>query len=485
MSYHLEVVFIVPSARLTEGRLSSTLDALRALPNSSVPSFAPLDPGRPLSHAQVGLLSADVNSLEIIASSSLAEAEDETLILPDWLDYIVLSVPEGNLLFIDGQHDRLLEVILAVFENMGALYAVTLHELALAVERLKFDDLKRELGGVHVFSTELVERVGMDRFAFDGKIGETGGAVWLRFGKEFFYGAPTEYHEALEKLIGDAWRNLFEGEVVKKPSVDEADLDDVPDEPTDPKEEKVVVRLDAGDYSVLLPFRSAGFFFWAYYPEENHTMERMRGFHRELLGGNVGNEEYFESRVRNWFKGSADFDSVGFPVGDPPSHFVYTNIMFHITSGREGLMSNGPGLTREGCVGVIMRTQGDLGAFEDPRSSMAVIRFIEVFTRHFEPVYGFGHGNYNQFCHRYQMLPPHEERIWPMNVFDLDRYDRTLEERAREYWMENIEDWCLRKIAGRWMMLHSSELSLPEERVPLDVTERVLGSAEDKLTPRP
>jgi hypothetical protein len=128
--------------------------------------------------------------------------------MPEGMDALKIGVSEGHLVGLEGHHDRFLQIIRTVFTGMDAYYAVTLHELELAVEKMTWAEFRTLTGGVHMFSRQLVETIGIERMitvAPDGGVLESGG-VWLRFQEEFFSGMPLEYQEGMKRILEDGWK---------------------------------------------------------------------------------------------------------------------------------------------------------------------------------------------------------------------------------------------------------------------------------------
>jgi hypothetical protein len=210
-SYSLSALVVAPSSSLTNERLFRLLDLYREHPDTDVPAppenpagtdfFEHIDRDPPI------LLGLDIG---LDGSGNHGSELPDILVMPEGLGFLVLRIGTSSLEGLPDHHELFLDALKTAFVGLDAVYAVTLHEITLSVERVAWERLRELPGGVHVLSRALVEAVGRERLIGAAPMhGDLeGGGLVLRFGDEYVYGMPEECAPAMEALLGEMWSRV-------------------------------------------------------------------------------------------------------------------------------------------------------------------------------------------------------------------------------------------------------------------------------------
>jgi hypothetical protein len=253
--------------------------------------------------------------------------------------------------------------------------------------------------------------------------------------------------------------------------------------------------------------RNNHFFFWCYHPVENHTEKVCESFVRTLLTHErklgVLDIDYERTQINNMFEGSITIWGRHLPGSQEPIELNIVQLQLNISSvglndpDPEWEPSRAPQFERQGCITLEMKTQDKPKNPADPwvtvdedgrtkwdRMMIGYIRIFEIYCKHFEPVFGFGHIDYNRWWDDSFEIPPPETRVWPFNMYDLGSYPDGLRYNLDAFASVHPDEWTLYYIEDRFAILRMNELRRGAEEVGSEVTRAVLGEDEDALIPK-
>ncbi len=217
--------FLVRSENLTEGRFAEMMRGL----GSHVPRFE--DPEAP---AKVSNYSFGLEHVEVWGFRSSTEPEDPD----DWcfkvvpgIEILELQVNQSTLNdTLD--HDVFKEGLEDIFKGIDALYCVTFYDYQESGETIDVRDLGKEPWGLMMFSKEMVDALGRERFESLGAVTtDLLGGVSMRFADEFMFGIPNEVDpRPVETLLIDAFQSVPELRV-EGLSIPEPVVKDLPVQP--------------------------------------------------------------------------------------------------------------------------------------------------------------------------------------------------------------------------------------------------------------
>jgi hypothetical protein len=121
--------------------------------------------------------------------------------------------------------------------------------------------------------------------------------------------------------------------------------------------------------------------------------------------------------------------------------------------------------------------------YDSPRSVKLFFENNDIFIKHFQPVFGFGHIDFNRYVDNVYRIPPPETRIWPYNLFNTMAYPQELLERLKNFIGDNSDEWLLRNIHEGIVELRVKDLRTKESEIDPEVTRAILGEGDDLLTP--
>lgn len=224
-SYSLRAIVVARSKALKNERLFQLLDRYREHPDTDGPE-PHADPIAEDFFVLIDEHAPSIFGLDIGLSGSTDRGSEQTLFMPEGLGFLDLSIVTHSLEGLPDHHELFLDAIRTAFEVLDAVYAVTLHEITLSVERMEWEEFRTKLGGVHMFSRGLVDVVGRERLIpvapMHGDL--AGGGVWLRFGEEYVYGMPEEYMPAMSELLEEVWQKVNLVHLVKKDTVEKGSI---------------------------------------------------------------------------------------------------------------------------------------------------------------------------------------------------------------------------------------------------------------------
>lgn len=255
-----------------------------------------------------------------------------------------------------------------------------------------------------------------------------------------------------------------------------------------------------------------GFFVWAYYPQERLTPETVKRFQYDLELRNFFTQlEYLEDETSGWagdrkklLDGSFYYYEPRFILADPgdldperwsgpfdinnPEHRkaslkVDHESYFQACAGMPGKPEIYPKYQRSDCYSIGYFTRKDNNDPKDPNQRKPFLFVLREFATLFDVVYGFGHYHYNRWVKTHDTMPPPERRIWPFNIFNLDRYDNVILTRLRAYANSNPE-WHMEIVEGHIVFFYLEDLTTPEKAISPQTTELILGSGDQVLLPK-
>jgi hypothetical protein len=151
---------------------------------------------------------------------------------------------------------------------------------------------------------------------------------------------------------------------------------------------------------------------------------------------------------------------------------------------------------RDGCITLEMITQDkpddpsnpwitvdEDGTTKWDRKMIGYVRIFEIYCKHFKPVFGFGHRNYNRWWDDSFKTPPPETRVWPFNMYDLESYPDRLRDNLDVFADQHGDEWTLFLVEDRFAILRMNELRREAKEVGPEVTRAILGDGEEALIP--
>lgn len=204
----MRAIVVVRCKALSNERLFRLLDRYLEHPDTDAPDI-PANPTAEdfFDHIEDG---PTILGLDIGLSSSTDRGSEQTLFMPKGFGFVSLSIATSSLEGLPDHHELFLDALRMAFEELDGVYAVALHEITLSVERMEWPVFSRLLGGIHLFSRDLVEAVGRERLLesapMSGKL--KNGGIWLRFADEYIYGMPEEYAPGMRVLLEEMWSKI-------------------------------------------------------------------------------------------------------------------------------------------------------------------------------------------------------------------------------------------------------------------------------------
>jgi len=245
------------------------------------------------------------------------------------------------------------------------------------------------------------------------------------------------------------------------------------------------------------------FFFWGYYPLGQHTKEICTQFVYEIYKGPIIakkiTEKQLEIDIINTYERSMEIYGRFLP-GAEDLIDIKANLFLIISSGGRnhpaGKKLEAIQFGRTDCISFEMISQDEVpddlnywildaeGNTVWHRKMKAYLRIFEIFTDYFHPIFAFGHRDYNKWWDDSFVIPPPETRVWPFNMYDLNRYSDKLRENLNAFSERHANDWTLKLIDGRFAILHINDLRIWEKDISPKITSEILGTGEDLLVPK-
>jgi hypothetical protein len=231
-------------------------------------------------------------------------------------------------------------------------------------------------------------------------------------------------------------------------------------------------------------------FLVAFYPSENTTREKILGFfesfsevkeHKYSHDPNQ-NRKDLKTLAKRYIDGKSVHVAITIPLTDDGKLSTEFDVQLRILSGTAKEKSYGPEFEREGLTVVHIIPYGGGGA----QYFTFLHQVLEAFCHAFEPLYGFGVITQSSVLEgRYLKKNLPERQLWPLNQYDLGSLDEALSLKLRSYWRENVINWNLSIVDGRYALLihnderiHNSDLTEDDARSilgrDLDIVERSL-----------
>jgi len=210
MSLSLYGIFIIPSACMTDVIFHDLWSHISDFPRTSRLDVRSFGHSTRLSMEE-SARARFINGIPDITFAYSTDSRFESALqVPNEYEYMMISVPQGSILDLPGQHDRLFEIYKLIFTDMKAFYAISVQEGAMRIQKMPWNNFRKILSGIHLFSRSLVDTVGRDRLTAispnHGEIEE--GGLWLRLRDDFFYGMPEEYTGAMRSLLRGMWSKV-------------------------------------------------------------------------------------------------------------------------------------------------------------------------------------------------------------------------------------------------------------------------------------
>jgi len=209
LSNDLYAVMLATGASMTDESLFRLVGGLGRLPDTDLPGMPNDTKGTDFLEHIEGY-AVMVNGQDVILDAYMPSKHENLMGMPEGIGYLVISTQQSSLVGMPDQYDAFLKLLQEAFIGQGALYAFTIQEYELTSGEVGWKDLRSHVGGVHLFSREVVEALGRERIltrAPEGGVLRDGG-VWLRFQEEYFYGMPLKYHERMTTLLEEMWERL-------------------------------------------------------------------------------------------------------------------------------------------------------------------------------------------------------------------------------------------------------------------------------------
>lgn len=526
MSYHDEVLFLVPEENLTEGRFTEAMVTLTRLHDDDVEiEFEPEDPSAPLfSRTPAPDILLDGWEYWMIAST----ISDEVMNDPEDFDDLPES-PEFMGLFriwVDGDAlyededawQTFSEALVAIFDALGAVAAYHGTDNDYSAIGDAAEIFTMPVPDFVMFAKENVtpeERETLTGLFNNG--GESGTGYWFRQGTQYDDSMSKEQMALFKRVHLDIWRRdprlhgdrmvpeveeLGPEESEEEGSVDYGSTDTgiPPPEPgpegrgafedlerlyersrTSPEAPTVPGAvgpsfIDTDPATGYSRFNGrdeypGGAFLWVYFPAGNFTSSTCMSFVADLHlydGGLLSTEprdaaDLLMGRAAILERGHLALEGLELPV-TPDRSTVTTDLNLVVTSGTDDLTSFGPFLEREGSVGLMVRFKGACGLLGSPEHLFAFHRVMDLVVRHFHPTYGFGFKGFGRFANMYRSMPPPEDRYWPYNVYDLEAFPADMRSSFLSWADRATEWWSLRIVDGRYaLFLYNNLKASPDD----------------------
>lgn len=221
----------------------------------------------------------------------------------------------------------------------------------------------------------------------------------------------------------------------------------------------------------------AGFFIWVYYPKEQHEKEVIASW-LEAVGINEN------SNMINIYYSQGYIDIMT-PYHKDTIKIEDINIDGLGTSGfSSDIKTFGPSFDRENMVSLYIQDYYSKSAYKTPSYVEAFFHYFDLFVSHFQPIFAFGHIDFNKWCDTHYKSPPPEIRVWPYNLYNLNAYDVTLKDHLDLFFESHKDTWSMRRITDGIIELRVKDLYTPESEIGPEVTYALLGQGDNLLVPK-
>lgn len=478
MSWSYDAYFIVPLDQLTEGRFADTMASFYHLPRTRLPEWDVEHPDAPL-FSTVELPEVIIGGVGMLFTASTAYEWEPSIKMPENLGYLKVSIEKWTFEDIPEQHDVLLGILEDIFSGMGAHYMVADHEYML--EYLDdFDDLLKVVGGVYIFSDEVIARLGEDNRPLLKGGHPIAGGLCLSYSRMFTEDMSKEIMERIRCLL-EVFQSRVDLSTMRgvTPSdwarphdlyMQYPTLDDLPD--------------------ILMPNARTGLFLWGYYPKRNHTKERITDFLRSAMSNEwlrIGTRPCFEALDHNvdrllngrtkMYLNDVKIDYLYFLTG-------HVNIEIICTSKVGDQVGYGSSMERDDMVSILLiieDTMSSLKAYE--LVAPFYLRLVDAFTKTLEVEFAFGHSDYNLFSLKYDTMAPPEERLWPVTVLNLSNMNPDVVDSLRSFWEDHVDRWAWYEIDDGRVLLHYNSLMVPVDELDdyLTFPKKVFDNPYDEI----
>lgn len=449
--------FIVPEKNMTGGRFAALMESFRDLPNSIIHEYRPDDPDEPLfSSGPYTSPVIDGFDLYTFDSSTAYDSRYESNI-PKGIDIFSVATEGKQFFDDDARSDAYVSILGRFFSGLGAIYAVGGSEYSFEdFDSIK--DLKKVVDGVHIFSDELVEIVGRKKIESLGRTEEIEGGLILRTSENDIYGPDIDVAK-VRTVLNKIWKEV---EVLTS------------------KDFKKFPESKYQDISF-----PRGGFAWFIHKVDFDVRTAARGFFEELLTLDVSEEEHtggiwlrpdrIDHLIEDFAIGKSARVRLEIAISEPSIKPMNTVPSILITSGLPGVKIYGAQYEREDALSVLLDLER---SFLFPS-----LITLGLYCKHFRPVYGMGHNMLDVLHSRSGRQPIPESRIWPVNIFNLDIFDKAFEERLLEYWTENADRWMLKYLDNRTVALIAIGLESYEIPDYDEATRAIFGDKKDLTGP--
>ena len=453
MSHDVNIVWVMPWENLTEDRFASTMRSLVGLPLTEVYVYEPEQPEAHLfSTVKIPFEQQMIQGAPMWFNVSRWQGDSYGFYpLPKHLGFLRADWIKRAVCHERPFNELLTDTIARIAEGMGAVYSAYYDDYDR--DRLKtLDEFLHYDFYYHFFSWPLVEIVGRPRIENLGKIVEVSNGLSL-----FQHG--KEQRSNLRGVLKDIWSesDLFEGEYLNErpdgaPSGEAAQLID---ESTRSKPE----------YYEIWPDEDSTFFI-CFYPVKNHTKENYQAFIDEVTALEMKDPElkgrgkpYNEGFVKQIIEENRGDLTFTIPPDERRIMGAYDSTIsvqssctyeIELISGvPEEMSAEAPFDIPRYVTALFTNGGGGLG------TQYNLINLMTVFSRHFEPTFGFWVTDiYDLWSNRERMDPP-ERCIWPLVMYGRDNLFRHRKKLLKPYLVRKFL-----KLKSGWQAYTSHEQAL-------------------------
>ncbi len=197
-------IFLCKKENVNYENVGSMLAHLSSMPDTKLPAYDRSPSLEPLQILE-NINYVEINNLEEVKferqTGQIAEWDP-----PQGYELLQLNVPDHSLSKCEGQHERMLDLLVETFNGLRADFAVGTNTLVLN----EGGDLDKPYpgevhAGLYMFSERLVNLVGRDRLKSIAEHGERNGALWVRNGEQFFWEFEGKEFPQMVELLEELW----------------------------------------------------------------------------------------------------------------------------------------------------------------------------------------------------------------------------------------------------------------------------------------
>lgn len=205
-------VFIVPEKAITQRALHRLFERLNQFPDPVGWNIDVTDPDAPCEDLG-GFRARTINGVVFYGIYAPSVTHPDEYVAPPGFHYLTFEVPDEH--FEEGSHDpeRVLEVLLEVFKETDALFAVANNDIVFESDDPVWtvDHIVNSNSCVYMFSKELVDLIGVDTLSRAPTSGAVEEGMYVQFDYYFNQGAERRY----SNIIASIQRPLSDHPIMK------------------------------------------------------------------------------------------------------------------------------------------------------------------------------------------------------------------------------------------------------------------------------